>query len=91
MLRSVDPVHSEPSLYVLSVGISNYRESAFNLNMPLMMPLILPLPCRNRAENYSRQCIAKVLVDQETTLNGIGAAFEAIAQKAQARLSYWFG
>jgi uncharacterized caspase-like protein len=80
-----DPIHREPSLYVLSVGISRYRDQHFNLRYAADDAIDFAALLKKQGRQLFRRVVTQTLVDQEATLADIGAAFESIARKVQAQ------
>ncbi|NOQ65284.1 MAG: hypothetical protein GQ582_12300 [Methyloprofundus sp.] len=77
------PVHREPSLYVLSVGISHYKDPSFNLKYADVDALDFSMTLKKRGINLYKKVPVRTLMNQEATLTRISEEIEAIAQLAQ--------
>lgn len=78
-----DPVNREPSLYVLSVGVSKYRDRDLLLNYAADDAVDFAASLKKRGRHLYKDVIVRELLDNNATLNNINAAFETIAQQAQ--------
>jgi len=79
-----DPVQREPSLYVLSVGVTRYRDQdSFGLKFAAADAVDFADALKAQEGRLFRNVHTKVLADSEATLTNIHSAFQQIAGQAQ--------
>lgn len=77
-----DPVQREPSLYILSIGVTNYRDPSLALKYAASDAKLFAEQWQ--ADNpLFKQVYPTILQDTEATLTGIEEAFHNLANKIQ--------
>ncbi|QTR54942.1 caspase family protein [Thiothrix unzii] len=77
-----DPVQREPSLYILSIGVSDYRDQSFALKYAADDAVDFAAELQKHGDMFQK-VEPKVLRDKDVTLASIHAAFEEMAAKVQ--------
>ena len=78
-----DPVHREPSLHVLSIGVSEYRDRDFNLNYAADDAVDFAALLQKQGRKLYKSVETEVLLDSEVSLQRIKTAFEDMAEQVQ--------
>ncbi len=78
-----DPVQRAPSLYVLSIGVSDYRDDSFDLKYAAADALDFATTLQQQGRGLFQRVETAVLADRAVSLVGIRAAFEKMAARVQ--------
>ncbi len=78
-----DPVQRAPSLYVLSIGVTDYRDNSFDLKYAAADAADFAAILQHQGRGLFQRVEAKVLADRQVSLAAIRAAFEAMAVQVQ--------
>lgn len=78
-----DPVQREPSLYILSIGVAQYRDTSLALKYAAQDATLFAEQWTDKQGKLFKAVTTKVLPDQAASLAGIKAAFEELASKVQ--------
>ena len=85
MVKASDPLAQRPNLYVLSVGISEYYQSAFNLEYGHIDALALTDQLNHSSKALFKDIITKTLINDQATTANIKKAFQSMAKKIQPK------
>jgi len=78
-----DPVQREPSLYVLSIGVTAYRDQSFALKYAADDAKDFAATLQTQGSGMFQKVEQKLLQDKDASLANIQAAFEEMAGKVQ--------
>jgi hypothetical protein len=78
-----DPLYRRPSLYVLAVGITSYRDHALKLRYAAGDARAMAEELGRRGQGLFQAIEVKRLLDREATTRGIESAFEELASRVK--------
>ena len=82
-VRVDDPVQRVPSLYVLSIGVTNYLDDSFDLKYAAADAWDFAATLQQQGPGLFQRVETLVLADRQVSLTGIRAAFKQMAARVQ--------
>ena len=85
-----DSISEKPSLYVLCIGINEYRDRALKLNYSVSDSRALANEINKTGENLFDTVNVNILIDSEATLAGIEKMFDKLSKKVKTNDVFMF-